>query len=236
MVLFISISLLTTILQAGESKSSDSTIDLQEFYYKKGFKEGSEKFYKKGYEEAIRDIKRNLIAFKIRHEAIEASKYLSVTGKISYPEVIKMKDGNGGYQIRIIPPRVEKEFTVYDLINVPEATDDIVSNIVGDDAAAEGKKASSKKNKKSQTAKNNDQQDNAFYDQQEVVKQSGIYQNAKDINDEVIASVPKDRKTRQILDVANLSFTEGDKDFKIYFKSENEKDEFCRSVGEKLCQ
>lgn len=220
------------MLQAGDAKPSDSTIDLQEFYYKKGFKDGSEKFYKKGYEEAIRDIKKNLLAFKIRHEAIEASKYLSVTGKITYPEVVKMKDGNGGYQIRIIPPRVEKEFTVYDLINVPEATDDIVSIIAGDDT--EPKKSSSKKNKKN--SPKNEQQDNAFYDQQEVVKQTGIYQNAKEINNEVIASIPKDRKTRQILDVANLNFTEGSEEFKIYFKSENEKDEFCRSVGEKLCQ
>lgn len=210
-----------------ESSSSASNLEIQQFYYKKGYKEAGDKYYKKGYEDALRDVKRALAKFKTRHDAIEASKYLTATGKISYPEVVKIKDGNGGYQIKIIPPRVEKEFSVYDLVEVPEELPN---------SGLEQVPLNKKNNQTKQL--DDDGTKNSFYGQDEVAMQgrTGLIKNAKEVNSENSILVDKTRKTKEILDVANVAYTENAGQFRVNFVNNAEKDIFCKGVGEALCQ
>lgn len=197
-----------------------NTVEIQEFYFKKGFKEASEKYYRKGYKQAVYDIKKELEAFKTRHEAIEASKYLSLTGKITHAEVIKFKDNNGGSKIKIIPPKVEKEFDVYDLIKVPEALE-LEDNMLDN-----------------KDLKNSGVNPNAFYGQEEYVSNNnkGLIQDASKINEENSIEVEKTRKYKQILDIADIQYSEGASNYRVMFRSPFEKEIFCSGVGAPLCQ
>ena len=220
-ITLILLSFLTSInLLAKDSKPTSETIlNIEKFYYQKGYKDAGEKYYRKGYLQAIEDMKKKLLLFKKRHEAIEASKYLSLTGKITYPEVFKIKDGNGGYKIKIIPPRVEKTFSVYDLASLPDGSD-INNNM--------DKEIKSDENKISK----------AFYGEYDLSNREneGTVVSATNINKQTTMQVTKNRKNEAVLNIAGVSYTAGKNKYTIYFKDKLEKKIFCNGVGEKLCK
>lgn len=221
------LSLLISINVQASSKSEDIPLEIQSLYYKKGYKEAGEKYYKKGYEDAVKDLMGQLKKFETRHNAIEATKYLSSTGKISNAEVVKIRDGNGGYQIKILPPKIEKAFTVYDLFMVPENYNNI--NIKDDET---------KNNSESMLSETSSKiYEKAFFGQGESIANKDQLKivNAKELNKETLAEFKKNKDNREILEASNLSYTETANSYKVFFMSKQEKNTFCNGIGVKIC-
>jgi len=97
---------------------SDPMTEMQRFYYDLGKKEGKIEGVKTGYATALKDFKKLLKRYNRKVKAHEAAKYLMKNGKITYPKIYKVKEGNS-YRIVIKPSTVESEFTAEDLFLIP---------------------------------------------------------------------------------------------------------------------
>jgi len=112
------LSLITFSLGDGKLSGSDSMTEMQRFYYELGKETGIKEGRVEGYEIALQDFKSLVDSQKEKIEAREAAKYFMEEGKITYPEVYKIRK-NGTYQVKIVSPKVEREFSAEDLYIAP---------------------------------------------------------------------------------------------------------------------
>jgi len=97
---------------------SDQMTEMQKFYFDLGKKTGKIAGTNEGYQTALKDFKSLIKKYKKKVKALEAGKYLVQSGKITYPKVYKIREGNS-YRIEIKPSIVEREFTPEDLFLLP---------------------------------------------------------------------------------------------------------------------
>ena len=93
--------------------------NMQNHYYEKGYKEASKIYYRLGYEEAIKNSIKSLEKYKKQIDAYEAGKYYSQSGKLTYPQMYRVKEGDN-YIIRIERPELKEKMTYKDILMIPE--------------------------------------------------------------------------------------------------------------------
>ena len=201
---------------------------MAEFYYQKGHNEAKSYYYKKGYAQAMEDVKQELQRYKKRHEAIEASKYLSSTGKITYPYVFKRENENGAYEIIITPSRVEDSLGIEDLVRIPTITDE--------DIDAHSQVLISMGVKKPAIGVSSFENNSFRVGPSAYQNSSGMeIKKTETINEESALTVEKSRTAKRILDASSLSYVESDKEFTVFFENKKEKQSFCNDAGVHLC-
>ena len=124
--------LLSTIVLASsfalaETPYQDLT-NMQNHYYEKGYKEASKIYYRLGYEEAIKNSIKSLEKYKKQIEAYEAGKYYSQSGKLTYPQMYRIKEGDN-YVIKIERPELKEKMTYKDILMIPEFSGEMLSDI-----------------------------------------------------------------------------------------------------------
>ena len=102
--------------------------NMQNHYYEKGYKEASKIYYRLGYEEAIKNSIKSLEKYKKQIDAYEAGKYYSQSGKLTYPQMYRVKDGDN-YVIRIERPELKEKMTYKDILMIPEFQGDLLSDV-----------------------------------------------------------------------------------------------------------
>jgi len=102
----------------GFSAKVKNMTKMQRFYYDLGQKSKKEEFIRVGYKKAVKDFKGMVSKYRKKVAAYEAGKYLIEEGKITYPKVYKIREGNS-YRIKITTPKVEQKFSAEDLFIVP---------------------------------------------------------------------------------------------------------------------
>ena len=201
-----------------KDKLPNNITEIEKFYYNKGYKDAYNKGYNKGYEDAIRDVLKRLAKYKNKMEAIESAKYLLKQGKITYPQVFKISDGDS-YKIVIIPPKVEDKLSIDDLVKIPNIinTQDLTSQT--DDT----------KNKSNVNP-------NAFYLQNQNYYTNTPIKEAKSLNNEISMRFPKKAFIKKILIKSGKPIIEEKDDYLIIFDSKKEKESFCKNIGGAICQ
>lgn len=117
LLLFVGICVGSTSLFA-ESKAYEDMSEMQRFHFDLGVKSAKRKYMKEGYALAISDFKKSLAKYSNKVKAQQASKYLIEEGKITYPEVYRIREGDS-FRIKITAPKVEPSFTAEDLFILP---------------------------------------------------------------------------------------------------------------------
>lgn len=125
--LIIPIIALNFMFGADDTNYKDLT-QMQNHYYEKGYKEASKIYYRLGYEKAIRNSIKALEKYKLQIEAYEAGKYYEKNGKLTYPQLYRVKDGEN-YVIRIERPELKEKMSYKDILMIPEFNSDLMVNL-----------------------------------------------------------------------------------------------------------
>jgi len=169
--------------------------------------------------DAIRDVLKRLMKYEKKMEAIESAKYLLKEGKITYPQVFKISNGNS-FKIIIIPPRIEDKLSITDLVKIPSISN---TNLI------------------SPTTSNNIQNmsninPNAFYLQNQKYYINTPIKEVKSLNKEVTMRFPKKAFIKEILIKSGKPIIEEKNDYLVIFNSKKEEESFCKNIGGKICQ
>lgn len=124
---YLLISILTGSFLFAENTFLDLT-QMQNHYYEKGYKEASKTYYRLGYEAAIKNSIKSLEKYKKQIEAYEAGKYYSQSGKLTYPQMYRVKEGDN-YVIRIERPELKEKMTYKDILMIPEFNGDLLNDV-----------------------------------------------------------------------------------------------------------
>lgn len=91
---------------------------MQGYYYDLGYNESKAEHMQAGYQKALDEFKVIVQDYKLDVEAQQAAKYMLKNGKITYPKIYKIREGDS-YSIKITSPKVEPIFTPEDLFIIP---------------------------------------------------------------------------------------------------------------------
>jgi hypothetical protein len=216
---------ITSIVAAATLFSSEQPVDLaglndmQRFYYEQGFSDASQVSYEKGYHKATQDFKEKvLVNYANRIKAIEAGKYLTKEGKITYPKVFRIKDGSG-YKVHIEAPVVEKEFTEKDLFMLPaiETTITLPSS--------------------TETSGQEDIPANGFAIPSRDDVKFGRDSAPEVRKERVVAHIPyKNEGIEQAINSNNIDHASTKDGYDLFFSNEAEKNDFCIKItGNQKC-
>lgn len=193
-----------------EEKSVDLT-QMQEFYYNKGYQVAAEKFYRMGYEKAIANATKALSKYKNEIDSFEAGKYLSEKGKLTIPKIYRLKNSDGSYLVKVLPPEVKEPLSYSDILRLPEyeAMADIDSVKI-------------------------DEISNAFHslaDNTQNITSANTDLRAFDI------AFPKNDKVRNVLTKNNRVITETPDGYKVTFSNKTDYETFCKTTtGSESCE
>ena len=220
-ILAIAASCCISLLNAGDFDTNKFTA-MQKFYYELGAKQSAKTNYENGYNRALQDFSKMLKKYEDKIRAIEAGKYLIESSKITYPEVYKTRTSDGGYQIHIETPTVEKEFSANDLFIVP---------------LLDGTKQVGSKPKNVQYPSTLSSITDGF----SIPSMSGKISNTpvkpRNVTNKVFLDIRyKSSKIKEFLDTYGASYATSDAGYKVEFSNEMEKRKFCQDLtGEPNC-
>jgi len=217
--------LIITNLSAKNIDNKVNITNLEQFYYQKGYNDAKKEAYAKGYRDAIKDALKILYKYKNKMEAIESGKYLLKEGKITYPQVFKIRKPDGSYQIVITKPLVEEKLNVNDLVKIPTLNQNYNISLDLTDSSSEIIEKS-----------NLSDYPNSFHLQNEKYYVKTPFKRAKSLNYETCLTFPKLPKVKKILIASGKPFVEEKDGYKIYFNNPKEKISFCKNIGGELCK
>lgn len=200
-----------------------NTEHIQQFYYKKGLRDGAEKGYKNGYRDALRASKKQLRLWATKIMALESGKYLKeYAGKITNPEIYQIKNGN---EIKVVVKgcKIEKPLTPDEIIDLPQYPIDANGNY------------KFKYYNIDETASSPLEDGNNITNSADVVGRdgNGFYSNRPSspyANKASYYYLPNSRSMRKKLDVLNYSYAIEDNKIKVIFNSEKEKNSFLNKA------
>jgi len=196
---------------------------LEQFFYKKGLKDGAEKGYKDGYRDGIRLAKKQLRLWSTKIKALEEGKYLKeYRGKITNPAVYQIKSGN---EIKVIVRgcRIDKQLTADEIIDLPHYPID-----------GNGNKSFKYYNIDETALSPFD--DTIATNSADIIERDGNGFNAGRpsnpyTNNSSYYYLENSRAMRKKLDVLNYSYAIEDDKLKVIFDSKKEKDSFLQHMG-----
>ncbi len=211
--------------------SNDEFMQMQKFYYEQGYKEGAKKYYNKGIEDYQEYILEYVIPkYKGKFEAIEATKYLLKENYITYPESYRQTSSDGTYKIVFTEPKVEKAIKPEDLFRMPELR---IKNIEKDIDSKYDTELDSIKDKK--RAKNEEFKNGLSFVNDLETKED-IPNSVSSIKNEVSLSVSKTQENLNTIQKLDLKYLDSFSGYKVYFKNNTEKAEFCFQLsGDSSC-
>lgn len=211
---------LASSLYASDTEQIKDLTQMQNFYYDKGYRVGSEKFYKKGYEQAILDMVQQMKQYKQTIDAYEAGKYYMKNNKITYPKVYRYRDGDGQYKIQIDPPEVKSKLTLEDIFMLPELSKN--ANL------------SYQNNQLLNSDAKNVMYGNSFGS----VNEAGVKNTSPiAILQEFGIDFPKTPRIKKLLEKNNIKYVQTPSSYKGYFSSKNNFQTFCRTnTGDSRCR
>jgi hypothetical protein len=216
--------------------STDDMTRMQRFYYDLGRKEGVAEGVKKGYALALRDFRKIVAKNARRIRALEAGKYLIKEGKITYPKVYKVRNGDS-YSIKIVAPTIEPAFSPEDLYIIPllEGRDSLYASTLGKIDAPSPRPA-----RRGHTRKHSHKNANALGlpDLNEYAggksprpSKPSVRMMAKSI------SLPKNSLTRGFLQTYGAKYVSRGDSYVVTFTTEREKKRFCKEYsGDESCR
>ena len=225
-VLIFLLGLSIPISMIGKETGSDEFIKMQEFYYNQGYKDASKKFYQIGWLDHEKNTLKILKKYEAKFEAIEATKYLLSKGYITYPESYRTIDQRGNYRLVIEEPKIEKPLRVEDIFRIPEL---------------EGSSFSGGLNSNKLLWNNSDESDVSSnpngLNLPSIPKNMEIPTSVNSLALETSLSLAKTAKTMDVISRLNLRHLEGTDEYKIYFKNNTEKSNFCYQIsGDSTCE
>lgn len=187
--------------------------NMQNHYYEKGYKEASKIYYRLGYEEAIKNSIKSLEKYKKQIDAYEAGKYYSQSGKLTYPQMYRVKDGDN-YVIRIERPELKEKMTYKDILMIPEFQGDLLSDV-------------------SFTEEIGVNQMNAFNSVTPVQTLNSPIADVRRFEVEF----PKNDNVKQILAKNGKIYISTPESYKVVFDDKTDFETFCKNVsGDTQCQ
>lgn len=205
--------MLATALFAGEDSTNYKDLtNMQNHYYEKGYKEASKIYYRLGYEKAIKNSIKALEKYKAQIEAYEAGKYYEKNGKLTYPQMYRVKDGEN-YVIRIERPELKEKMTYQDIIMIPEFNSDLMADM---DAP---------------TPSENEM--NAFNLVTPIQEVNSAIAEVRQFEVEL----PKTDKVKKILSNNGKVYISSPTSYKVIFNDKNDYETFCKTVsGDPQCE
>ena len=212
------VTLMAAASDSGESHGiSDS---MQRFYYEQGYKKAKDLYEVKGYMKALRDFERLLAGQKDKWRAYEAGKYLIKEGKITYPQVYRVRQGDA-YKVVIECSEVEGEFSERELFILP-LLDKIRAESLEDDTDQSIPEVS------------------GFVDDgfSVVEKDPSIVSKPYSVKNKISVDIPyKNEGLKSMLDSHNVEYAPNENGYRIFFTNERERDFFCLdATGNNLCE
>ena len=187
--------------------------NMQNHYYEKGYKEASKIYYRLGYEEAIKNSIKSLEKYKKQIDAYEAGKYYSQSGKLTYPQMYRVKEGDN-YIIRIERPELKEKMTYKDILMIPEFQGELLNEVSFNDEIGAN-------------------QMNAF---NSVTPVQTVNSPIADVR-RFEVEFPKNDTIKGILSKNNKIFVSTPESYKVIFDDKRDYETFCKNVsGDEQCQ
>lgn len=235
----------------GESTAYEDMSEMQRFHFDLGVKFAKRKYMKEGYALAISDFKKSLAKYTNRVKAQQASKYLIEEGKITYPEVYRIREGDS-FRIKITAPKVEPSFTAEDLFILPLYKHlknlDSVSYFAKDDAPEIQKPRKTKPSlSKSPTSPT------SIHQSHEIVRNPNAFGlpdlNTINTKNTRLSKPNKIQATNELyipyksstiegfLNSYGSKYSETRKGYKVFFSNKKERNRFCTALtGDTSCK
>ena len=192
--LFLTSLLMAGALLAGEDSTNYKDLtNMQNHYYEKGYKEASKIYYRLGYEKAI--------------DAYEAGKYYEKSGKLTYPQMYRVKDGEN-YIIRIERPELKEKMTYKDILMIPEFSSDLLADMDGFGSTSENEM-------------------NAFNLVTPIQEVNSAIAEVRQFEIEL----PKTDKVKKILSNNGKVYVSSPNSYKVLFNDKNDYETFCKTVS-----
>ncbi|MDA3053283.1 hypothetical protein [Campylobacter sp. JMF_03 NE3] len=205
-------TLATSSLLFAETPYQDLT-NMQNHYYEKGYKEASKIYYRLGYEAAIKNSIKALEKYKTKIDAYEAGKYYSQSGKLTHPQMYRVKEGDN-YVIRIERPELKERMTYRDILMIPEFNGDLLKDMNFEDEVGTN-------------------QINAFNN---VTPIQAVNSPIADVR-RFEVEFPKNDTVKAILAKNNKIFVSTPESYKVIFDDKRDYETFCKNVsGDAQCQ
>ncbi|MDA3067534.1 hypothetical protein OFO01_07035 [Campylobacter sp. JMF_01 NE2] len=187
--------------------------NMQNHYYEKGYKEASKIYYRLGYEAAIKNSIKALEKYKTKIDAYEAGKYYSQSGKLTHPQMYRVKEGDN-YVIRIERPELKERMTYRDILMIPEFNGDLLKDMNFEDEVGTN-------------------QINAFNN---VTPIQAVNSPIADVR-RFEVEFPKNDTVKAILAKNNKIFVSTPESYKVIFDDKRDYETFCKNVsGDAQCQ
>lgn len=223
--------------------SAESLRGLKKFYTDLGYKKAEVEGILLGYKMAVKDFKVLVEANEAEIEALQAGKYMVKKGKITYPKIWKVREGDS-YRVKIEAPTVEREFSAEDLYILP---------LLNGEGHSFSKKTSTKR-KFSQRGGSSDDiislKESIPYKPKKNVSNSFQELNLNHINvkksrPNTVSSSQKRKTlliknksalTEETLNAFGLKYSSTSKGYRVTFSGEREMTKFCESLtGDSSC-
>lgn len=205
-------SILASSFLLAETPYQDLT-NMQNHYYEKGYKEASKIYYRLGYEEAIKNSIKSLEKYKKQIDAYEAGKYYSQSGKLTYPQMYRVKEGEN-YVIRIERPELKERMTYKDILMIPEFQGDLLNEAKFSNEIGENEM-------------------NAFNSVTQVKSVDSPIADMRSFEVEF----PKTDNIKNILSKSNKVIIHTPNAYKVVFDDKTDYETFCKNVsGDTQCQ
>lgn len=226
--------LMTGMTTAVFADKEISMTQMQKFYYDMGRKSSRGEHVKEGYALALADFRGMLGKYRKKVAAWEASKYLMEDGKMTYPETYKIRE-NGSYKIKVMAPKIEREFSPEDLFLIPLLEGRGASGIGGDSpygSSSYGDELTSAR------ARGHSRNPNAF----SLPATSGVGKHKRPSSPGAIKSrttlyIPyKSPSVQNFLEIYNAKYAETKNGYQVRFANKKEKTKFCQELsGDPRC-
>lgn len=198
-----------------ESNTFQDLTAMQNHYYEKGYKEASRIFYRLGYEKAIKNSIKALEKYKTQIDAYEAGKYYANSGKLTYPQMYRIKDGDN-YVIRIEKPELKERMSYSDILMIPEYDEGMLADTESGALRNLG-----------------ENEMNAFNPITPVQNVNSAISEVRKFEVEF----PKTDKNKQIFTNMGKPYTATPESYKVTFGDKNDFETFCKSVsGDVKCK
>lgn len=206
--LFLTSLLIAGALLAGEDSTNYKDLtNMQNHYYEKGYKEASKIYYRLGYEKAIKNSIKALEKYKAIIDAYEAGKYYEKSGKLTYPQMYRVKDGEN-YIIRIERPELKEKMTYKDILMIPEFSSDLLADMDGFGSTSENEM-------------------NAFNLVTPIQEVNSAIAEVRQFEIEL----PKTDKVKKILSNNGKVYVSSPNSYKVLFNDKNDYETFCKTVS-----
>jgi hypothetical protein len=190
-----------------------------EFYYEKGYVEGSNDNYYKGYQAGIKEVLKRLENYSKVVEAREAGKYLSSNGMITAPMVFQEKQSDGAVKTIVKGCEMEGKNSMGDVLR-KFGSDPFSSN----SSAINDSFYSIEKKMGTPTSSS----DGVVLAQKEMDTPTAPTATINVPNDMYPAKVVKGSVRRDVIETQNAPFMEDGRYVNIVFNTKDQMNNFCK--------